>query len=277
MKTQTSARRRSAVAALAAGVLLLASCGSDDDSSADTTAAATEATEAPAATEPATETTEAAVEETTAPVETEAPAETAAPTTEAAAMFEGDLVGTFGVDAAVCDDPAAATGSYFRMLQPDGALDAGPFIPNADSVCADPTFTGLAPGTDGGLVTGDYQPSPDPAFDDAGNAVAAAIVEPVTFFAVAFAGATDTAEAVPTLVAEGGVLTGDLSAFTAYYGGSNFNQGAPKPSGAGDPPVGTIDPETGAYVLDWTSVIVGGSFDGFVGVWHLEGTYTPAA
>jgi hypothetical protein len=272
MKSHTSSRRRSVAAALAGAVLLLASCGSDDDSSADTTAAATEATEAPAATEPATETTEAAVEETTAPVETEAPEVTEAPTTEAPAMFEGDLVGTFGVDAAVCDDPAAVTGSYFRMLQPDGTT----YIPNADSVCADPTFSGLAPGTDGGLITGDWQPSPDPAFDDAGNALAAGIVEPVTFFAVAFAGATDPAEAMPTLGAEGGVLSGDLSAFTAYYGGSNFNQGAPKPDGAGDPPVGTIDPETGVYVLDWTSLIVGGSFDGFVGEWHFEGTFTPA-
>jgi hypothetical protein len=97
----------------------------------------------------------------------------------------------------------------------------------------------------------------------------------VPFFAVAFAGATDSAEAMPMLTATDGVLTGDLSAFTAYYGGGNFNQGAPKPDGTGDAPVGTIDPETGAYVLDWTSLISGGSFDGFTGVWHLEGTFTP--
>ena len=95
------------------------------------------------------------------------------------------------------------------------------------------------------------------------------------FFAVAFAGATDSAEAMPTLTATGGELTGDLSAFTAYYGGGSFNQGAPKPDGTGEAPMGTIDPETGAYVLDWTSLISGGSFDGFTGVWHLEGTFTP--
>ena len=162
------------------------------------------------------------------------------------------------------------------MLQLDGTLDAGPFIPNGDSSCGDPTFSGLVPGADGGLVTGTSQAAPDPAFDEAGNGLADAIFQPVTFFAVSFAGATDPAEAVPTLTATDGVLSGDLSAFTAYYGAGQFNQGAPKPDGSGDGPVGTIDVETGAYVLDWTSVISGGSFDGFTGVWHFEGTFTPA-
>lgn len=70
---------------------------------------------------------------------------------------------------------------------------------------------------------------------------------------------------------------GPWAAFTAYYGNSSFNQGAPKPDGTGEAPIGTIDPETGAYVLDWTSQIVGGSFNDFVGVWHLEGTFTPGS
>lgn len=30
-------------------------------------------------------------------------------------------------------------------------------------------------------------------------------------------------------------------------------------------------------MIEWTSLIVGGSFDGFTGVWHLEGIYTPSA
>jgi hypothetical protein len=250
--------KRRLFAALAAATLVLAACGSDDDASSDTSA-----------------TTEAAADETTAPETTEAmteetePPATEAPTTEPAAMFEGELVGTFSIDDAVCD-AAEVSGSYFRMLQPDGN-----YIPNADSTCADVTYSGLTAGTDGGLVTGAYQEAPDPAFDEAGNATADAIFAPVTFFAVAFAGATDPAEAMPMLTATGGELTGDLSAFTAYYGGGSFNQGAPKPDGTGDAPVGTIDPETGAYVLDWTSLISGGSFDGFTGVWHLEGTFTP--
>ena len=91
-------------------------------------------------------------------------------------------------------------------------------------------------------MTGVYQQAPDPAFDAAGNGLADAIFAPVPFFAVAFAGATDSAEAMPTLTATDGTLTGDLSAFTAYYGGGNFNQGAPKPDGTGEAPMGTIDP-----------------------------------
>jgi hypothetical protein len=185
-------------------------------------------------------------------------------------MFEGELVGMFSIDDAVCDT-ADVTGSYFQMQGPDGS-----FVPNADSVCTDTMFSGLTAGTDGGLVTGTFQQAPDPAFDEAGNGLADAIFAPVTFFAVAFAGATDINVAgVPALTATDGTLTGDLSAFTAYYGGASFNQGAPKPDGTGEAPVGTIDPETGAYVLDWTSQIVGGSFNDFVGVWHLEGTFTP--
>jgi hypothetical protein len=251
---------RRLLATLAAATLVLAACGSDDDSSSDATA--TEATTEEAVTTEATESTDAMTEET-------APPATEAPTTEPAAMFEGELIGTFSIDDAVCDT-ADVTGSYFRMLQPDGN-----YIPNADSACTDVTYSGMTAGTDGGLITGAYQEAPDPAFDDTGNATADAIFAPVTFFGVAFAGATDSAEAMPILTATGGVLTGDLSAFTAYYGGGNFNQGAPKPDGTGEAPMGTIDPETGAYVLDWTSLISGGSFDGFTGVWHLEGTFTP--
>ena len=259
----TNLRNRRLLASLAAVTLVLAACGSDDDSSSDSTATEA-ATETTAATETAeaTESTEAMTEETTPPA-------TEASTTEPAATFEGELVGTFSIDDAVCDT-ADVSGSYFRMLQPDGN-----YIPNADSVCVDTTYSGLAAGTDGGLVTGVYQEAPDPAFDDAGNGLADAIFAPVPFFAVAFAGATDSAEAMPMLTATGGELTGDLSAFTAYYGGGSFNQGAPKPDGTGDAPMGTIDPETGAYVLDWTSLISGGSFDGFTGVWHFEGTFTP--
>ncbi len=255
MTTHRSHRRL--LASLAVVAFVAASCGSDDASS-DTasTSAGTETTNV-------TETSEAMPEETAAPA-------TEAPTTAPAAMFDGDLVGTFSIDDAVCDS-ADVTGSYFRMLQPDGTT----YIPNADSACTDTTYSGLTAGTDGGLVTGVYQSAPDPAFDATGNGLADAIFAPVTFFAVAFAGATDSAEAMPMLAATDGTLTGDLSAFTAYYGGGSFNQGAPKPDGTGDAPMGTIDPETGAYVLDWTSQIVGGSFNDFVGVWHLEGTFTP--
>jgi hypothetical protein len=247
---------RRLLASLAAVTLVLAACGSDDDSSSDT--ASTEgATEETTSTE-ATETTEEMVTETTEP-EVEEPAP----------MFDGELVGTFSIDDAVCDT-ADVSGSYFRMLQPDGS-----YIPNADSACVDTTYSGLTAGTDGGLVTGAYQAAPDPAFDATGNATADAIFAPVKFFGAAFGGATDPAESIPSLVATDGELAGDLAAFTAYYAAGSFNQGAPKPDGTGEAPMGTIDPEAGTYVLEWTSLISGGAFNGFTGVWHLEGTFTP--
>lgn len=66
----------------------------------------------------------------------------------------------------------------------------------------------------------------------------------------------------------------------AFYGGELFNQGSPKPDGsmpgltAG--PAGIIDPDTGAFVVEWTSPIFGGPFKEFTGVWPLEGTFAPA-
>lgn len=203
---------------------------------------------------------------TTAAVETTSPATTAAPETTAAANpYEGDLVGVFALTAGDCT--SGVTGSYFQMIQPGGTPEAGPFIPNADSGCtADPNYSLLIPGTDGGLVTGTQQVAPDPAYDASNNGLAAGIFQPVKFFGVNFAGAMDAAGAVPTVTAADGVLTADLTAFTAYYGGQAFSQGGTA--------TGTIDPETGAFVLDWTSLISGGSFDGFTGVWHLEGTFT---
>ena len=110
-------------------------------------------------------------------------------------------------------------------------------------------------------------------FDAAGNGLAAGVFQPVTFFGVAFAGAFDATGATPTVSAADGTLTADLSAFTAYYGGGTFNQGAPKPDGTGDAAVGSIG-DDGSFVLEWTSLIAGGSFDGFTGVWHLEGTFS---
>ena len=245
------------LAVLAAVALLAAACGDDDDDSAssDTTA-------------PAADTAETGEEEEMADATT---------TTAAAAGFEGDLVGVFGVTAGECDDAGMPSGTYFQMTQADGTL-----VPNADSACADQTYTLLTAGTDGGLMTGDYQPAPDPAFDDAGDALAAAITEPVKFFGVAFGTATEPVQVqedgevetpAPVITATDGTLGGDLSAMTAYYSGAAFNQGAPKPAGSEPGPTGTIDPETGDYVLEWSSQIVGGSFDTFIGVWHLEGTF----
>lgn len=221
---------------------------SDDDSSSDTSAGTTPASVADSTTD------------TVAP--TDVPDTTLNP-------YTGVLNGNLSLDPGACDG-TAVTGSYFRMQQPDGN-----FIPNADSACADTTYSLLTPGTDGGLLLGDFQAAPDPAFDASGNGLAEGVAMPVKFFGVSFAVATDLAGSAPSLTESGGLLVGDLSAFTAYYGGGVFNQGAPKADGSDANLTGTIDAATGHYVIEWTSLISGGSFDGFTGVWHLEGTFTP--
>ena len=194
-----------------------------------------------------------------------------------------NLVGTFALMPGACQS-GGASGPYFRMVQPSGTVDNGPFVSNQDSTCADKTYTLLGPGTDGGLVTGGYQPAPTPAFDAQGNALANRIVVPATFFGVKFSISTDpkdrqsgAAVTAPSVQADGGKLTGDLRAWEATWNNQNFNQGAPKPDGS-TPKLtkavhGTYDASTGAFVLEWTSTIVGGPFNEFTGSWHLTGTF----
>lgn len=199
---------------------------------------------------------------------------------------EGALEGLFRVTAGQCDDEGVTAGSYFRMVQSGGELDEGPFVPNGDSPCGDTTYTPLRPGADGGLLTGEHQPHPEPPFDDDGNGAASAITEPQPWFAVAFSLATNpvdpqTGEEVgpPTIQVEDGRLTGDLRALAAAWNGQHFNQGSPKPDGSmpGNTRdvTGEFDPDTGAFTLRWSSQIVGGPFNNFTGVWHLEGTFEP--
>ena len=196
-----------------------------------------------------------------------------------------ELVGVFSITPGACGD-GGATGSYFRMVQPGGTNEAGPFVANGDVPCPDKTWTLLSPGGDGGLRTGAYQTQPEPPFDAGGNALGSSITEPQRWFAVAFGLATNerdpqTGEAAgrPTIERVGRTLRGDLSALGAAWNGQHFNQGAPKPGGERPGhttgPTGTFDPDTGAYTLDWSSEIAGGPFNGFTGIWHLEGTFEP--
>ncbi len=238
----STSRTTRALVALTATVALFGAACSDDDK--------TTTTEAPVTTVAETEATGAT--ETTMATET----------TTATNPFEGDLVGLFAITAGDCT--ADVAGSWFQMVMADGTV-----VPNADSLCtSDPSYSLLTPGAAGGLDTSVAQNAPDPAYDETGNGLAADIFAPVKFFSVDFAGAFDAAGAAPMISAADGVLSGDLSAFTAYYAGQAFSQGGTI--------TGTIDPETGAFVIEWSSLISGGSFDGFTGVWHLEGVFTPA-
>jgi len=253
MRAGTSSRARRlglrVALPLAAAALFATACGDDDDTSTATTAA---------------------------------PGVTTAST--AAPSGPQELVGLFGVDPGACADAGATAGSYFRMVQAEGTVADGPFIENGDSSCGDRTWNPLLPGADGGLRTGSYQPSPDPVFDATGNATAQSIVMPVPFFAVNFGVATNETDpqsgesmSAPTLTVTDGELSGDLSAFAAAWNNQQFNQGSPKPDGSSPgnttAVTGTFDEATNQYTLDWTSLIVGGPFNNFTGVWHLEGTF----
>jgi hypothetical protein len=186
---------------------------------------------------------------------------------------------------------------------------------NADSPADGGQATLLQPGTSGGLRTGGYQSQPVPGFDGGGNSLADAITTPTRFFGVKFSISTNetdlqskTKVAPPTILVAGRRLTADLSSWAASWNNQNFNQGAPKPvqstqaqapgqeqaqrawdwvsqkwleaaprsTVTGGGATGTYDAETKAFVLEWTSHIEGGPFNGFTGLWHLEGTFEPS-
>jgi hypothetical protein len=195
------------------------------------------------------------------------------------------LTGTFKLTAGSCG-AGGASGSYFRMIYPGGTIKGGKFFQNPDSTCSNKSFTLVAPGTAGGLVTGAYQPSPAAAFDAKGNAKVATIVAPAGFTAIKFGLATlakdpKTGQAAPSpsITVANGKLSGQVEALWAEWNHLYFNQGSPKPGGKSpgltQPVSGTYNATTHAFVLTWASSITGGPFNGFTGYWHLSGTFTP--
>ncbi|WP_067682162.1 hypothetical protein [Nocardia miyunensis] len=207
------------------------------------------------------------------------------------------------------------SGTWFRMVQPGGTFDGGPYMPNGDSAAQGGTTTLLDPGTSGGLRTDSFQSEPNPGFAS-GNSLAASITKPTKFFGVEFGISTNPVDpqtrrtvSAPTVLDTGGKLSADLSSWAASWNDQEFNQGAPKPPEKQDAQVagseqvrkvwdwvaqkwfdqprtgtpqgplatGTYDAVTRAFTLQWTSLIVGGPFNGFTGVWHLEGIFEPAA
>ncbi|QIS01929.1 hypothetical protein F5X71_05985 [Nocardia brasiliensis] len=191
------------------------------------------------------------------------------------------LNGLFSLAPGVCSG-GAVTGSFFRMILPTGDA-GGPYLANSDSACSDQTVTPLSAGSDGGLISGSYQPQPAAAFDGAGNAQSGRVTTPVRFYGVDFATATNPTDpqtgggtGTPQLFSDGGQLSGDLSSLGVTWNNQVFNQGSPKPRGGlpgkTSPVRGTID-GAGNFVIEWTSQIVGGPFNNFTGLWHLAGQY----
>jgi hypothetical protein len=174
------------------------------------------------------------------------------------------------------------------MVLSGGTNAAGPYFSNSDSACSDNTYTLLSPGSAGGLVTASYQPQPTPAFDSSGNALADQITTPVPFEGVKFATATNPVDPqtglhtpAPSVVDNGGALSGNVQSFGVSWNNQEFNQGSPKPDGSSPgnttPVTGTYNSSTGAYVLQWSSQVVGGPFNGFSAFWNLTGRFIPAA
>jgi hypothetical protein len=225
-----------------------------------------------------------------------------------------ELIGLFRLAPGAVVD-GRMTGSWFQMLQPGGNPKDGPYMKNADSPAEGGSATLLDPGTAGGLRTGGYQSQPSPAFASDGNSLADAIMTPTKFFGVRFSVSTNrvdiqtkTEVAPPMVWLQNGKLTADLSSWAASWNNQNFNQGAPKPvlsTGAKAPgqeqagrawdwvsqkwldsaptptvsgadATGTFAPSTDSFVLEWTSLIVGGPFNGFTGLWHIAGVYQPS-
>lgn len=225
-----------------------------------------------------------------------------------------ELVGLFRLTAGAVNGDAI-TGTYFRMLQPGGNAKNGPYMVNGDSPADKGEATLLAPGTSGGLRTGGYQSQPAPGFDGGGNSLSDAINAPVKWFGVNFSISTNrvdkqtkTEVPPPTVLVRDGKLTADVSSWAASWNNQEFNQGAPKPvlnTGAkaagqekaerawdwvaqkwlesapkstvsGKGATGTYDAATKAFTLEWTSYIDGGPFNGFTGLWHLEGVFEPS-
>lgn len=194
------------------------------------------------------------------------------------------LNGLFRIRKGECGTAGVTSGSYFRMITPNGGL-----VSNNDSSCGDKTFTPLFPGTDGGLATSGFQPHPAQAFDGAGNGVNNKITQPQPFFTVKFATATNQKDPQtqadvpqPRITHDGaGNLSGDLRSFAAAWSTQHFNQGAPKPDGTTPGltalPTGSYKASTRSYTIQWKSHIVGGPFNNFTGHWNLEGTFDPGA
>jgi hypothetical protein len=85
-----------------------------------------------------------------------------------------------------------------------------------------------------------------------------------------YGGTAVTGGPVPSATVDdvAGTISVDLSAWTAYWNGTNFNQGSPSISG-------TWNSGTGVYNIGWASTVVGGPFNGQTGNWTLTGVATP--
>jgi hypothetical protein len=201
---------------------------------------------------------------------------------------QGPLDGTFELEPGA-EVAGAITGSWFEMWTPGSATEASSPLPNGNSPFKNHDYAPLSPGTDGGLQTFEYQPAPKPPFEEpngTGNSLADEIMKPQSFFGYDFSTVTEETDPqagkpdpLAQILNNKGVLSGQVTAWAVGWNGQWFNQGTPKPEdtepGRTTALSGTYDFATGDYTLEWESQISKGPFNGFVGSWHLEGTFVP--
>ena len=123
------------------------------------------------------------------------------------------------------------------------------------------------------LVMGQHQGSPGFGVDPGAGAVDASVNTGVVGFQFGFFGPTaaytDSGTAAPSGSVDLSVdnsLTVDLSAWTAAWNGSTFNQGSSSVTT-------TFNSATGEFTAEWSSLIAGGPpFGGKTGYWAMNGT-----
>jgi len=126
------------------------------------------------------------------------------------------------------------------------------------------------------ILNGTYQGSPGWTTDMDADTTTGIVGAQFGFFGP-FGALTQNADpvstvtyAAPSIDLTGTTLTLGLDSWTAFWNGALFNQGK---ASAGV--TTTYSSDTHRWTADWKKTIVGGSFGGQTGYWHLEGTIVP--
>jgi hypothetical protein len=164
-----------------------------------------------------------------------------------------NIVRTFAMAAALSIASFAAEAATYGVL-------GGTFFMNPVT----PSPIAISPGTPGQLIDGSFQASPGIFADFPFSGL------PVSTFTAADcpSGCDGGGHSAPTINLAG---TSDLSSFYALWNGTYFNQG--------NSSVPAANNGDGTYTLSWSSVIVGGPFNGFTGEWtmRVQAVPVPAA